>query len=310
MTSRRSGSLRLARIAGIDVFVHWSWAVVAMIEIKSRSGHFRSLVWNVIEYLTMFVVVLLHEFGHALACRQVGGRADQIVLWPLGGVAFVTPPARPGATLWSIAAGPLVNLVLLAATIGLLTLLPVGHSDLLLFLRAFAFINLGLFLFNVLPIYPLDGGQILRALLWFVVGRATSLTIAAGLGLVALIGLLGVAVTRGSLWLGVMAVFAILSCWRGLGRARALAQLARLPRREGFACPACKSAPPMAPVWACSSCHQLFDTFATDATCPTCNFAFQNTACPDCSRSHPFALWASPSTASPLGPIGRASSTP
>jgi Zn-dependent protease len=292
MHPKRAGSLRLLRAAGIDVYVHWSWLLVAIVEIKSRSGHFRSLLWNVAEYLTMFAVVLMHEFGHALACRQVGGQADQIVLWPLGGVAFVTPPARPGATLWSIAAGPLVNLVLLAATLAVLTLVPVGHSDLWLFLRSFAFINAGLFLFNILPIYPLDGGQILRALLWFVVGRATSLMVAAGLGLVAVVSLLGVAVVRGSLWLGVMAIFSILSCWRGLGRARALARLAQLPRREGFVCPACQSGPPMAPLWSCSQCHQLFDTFATQATCPHCGLVFENTACPDCSRAHPIAAWA------------------
>ena len=70
------------------------------------------MVWPVLEYLALFVIVLVHEFGHALACRQVGGQANQIVLWPLGGVAYVAPPPRPGATLWSIAAGPLVNVVL------------------------------------------------------------------------------------------------------------------------------------------------------------------------------------------------------
>jgi hypothetical protein len=66
-----------------------------------------------------FLIVTLHEFGHALACRQVGGQANQIVLWPLGGVAYVDPPPRPGATLWSIAAGPLVNVVLLPILLGL-----------------------------------------------------------------------------------------------------------------------------------------------------------------------------------------------
>jgi Zn-dependent protease len=58
------------------------------------------------------VETLFHEFGHALACRQVGGQADLIVLWPLGGVAYVSPPPRPGALLWRIAAGPLVNVLL------------------------------------------------------------------------------------------------------------------------------------------------------------------------------------------------------
>lgn len=72
--------------------------------------------WNIAEYLALFGIVLLHEFGHALACRQVGGKAERVVLWPLGGIALVQPPPRPGALLWSIAAGPLVNLVLVPLT--------------------------------------------------------------------------------------------------------------------------------------------------------------------------------------------------
>ena len=84
----------------------------------ARARQYSSLFWNALEYLALFAIVLLHEFGHALACRQVGGRAEQIVLWPLGGVAYVDPPQRPGATLWSIAAGPLVNVVLAPLLIG------------------------------------------------------------------------------------------------------------------------------------------------------------------------------------------------
>ena len=81
---------------------------------KCRFGArcFRSPVWAALLYLGLFVLVTMHEFGHALACRQVGGRANRIVLWPLGGIAFVNPPRRAGAMLWSIAAGPLVNVLL------------------------------------------------------------------------------------------------------------------------------------------------------------------------------------------------------
>src|ERR1700722_17312431 len=106
------GSIRLFRFAGIDLYLHFSWFLVAVYEIQSRKGNYSSVTWNVLEYLALFLIVMLHEFGHALACRQVGGRANQIVLWPLGGVAYVDPPPRPGATLWSIAAGPLVTLCL------------------------------------------------------------------------------------------------------------------------------------------------------------------------------------------------------
>lgn len=109
MKNLTAGSLPLFRIAGIQVYLHWTWLVVAYLEIVSRVNKYQSMTWSVIEYLTLFGIVLLHEFGHALACRQVGGQANRIMLWPLRGVAFVQPPPRPGALLWSIAAGPLVK---------------------------------------------------------------------------------------------------------------------------------------------------------------------------------------------------------
>src|SRR5437899_7726447 len=122
MPTGQQGSIRLFRFAGIDLFLHWSWFLVAAFEISGRSRQYSSVTWNVLEYLALFLIVMLHEFGHALACRQVGGRANQIVLWPLGGVAYVDPPPRPGATLWSIAAGPLVNVALLPVLIVLVRL--------------------------------------------------------------------------------------------------------------------------------------------------------------------------------------------
>src|SRR5580658_4647012 len=108
----RNGSFRLFKCFGIDVFLHWSWFLVALYEIEIRKGLYSSINWNVLEYVTLFLIVLLHEFGHAFACRSVGGKANLIVLWPLGGVAYVDPPQRPGAQLWSLAAGPLVNVAL------------------------------------------------------------------------------------------------------------------------------------------------------------------------------------------------------
>ena len=168
MTPTNRGSIRLFRLAGIDLYLHWSWFIVAMFEINLRSGRYASPIWNVLEYLSLFCIVLLHEFGHALACRQVGGRADQIVLWPLGGVAYVDPPQRPGATLWSIAAGPLVNVMLVGVFYAVALLLEVTRvplsPDVVGFLSAIMFINFCLLVFNLLPIYPLDGGQLLRSL--------------------------------------------------------------------------------------------------------------------------------------------------
>ncbi len=187
--SRPSGAARLFSVAGIDVYGHWTWLLVAVIVVQIRADAYSSIVWNVVEYLSIFVIVLLHEFGHAFATRSVGGTANKIMLWPLGGVAYVRPPARPGALLWSIFAGPLVNLllvpVLLGAAIGFAAIAPDASPDLQHAVAAILVINVLLLVFNLLPIYPLDGGQILHALLWFVIGRERGLTVAAGLGLVA-----------------------------------------------------------------------------------------------------------------------------
>src|ERR1035437_7501096 len=195
MTPTRQGSFRLFRFAGIDVFLHWSWFLIAVYGISMRTTAYSSLVWNVLEYLSLFLIVLVHEFGHALACRSVGGQANQIVLWPLGGVAYVSPPQRPGAMLWSIAAGPLVN-VALFPVFSLIWWL--GHSagwveslpDLYRFVVTLWYINTILLIFNLMPVYPLDGGQILRSLLWFMFGRARSLLIASSIGFVGVAGLI------------------------------------------------------------------------------------------------------------------------
>jgi len=102
--------------------VHWSWFIVAIYSVQFRTHEYSSMIWNVLEYLSLFAIVLTHEFGHQLACRSVGGKTHDIVLWPLGGVAYVSPPQRPGAQLWSIPAGPLVNVMLVPITTGLVFL--------------------------------------------------------------------------------------------------------------------------------------------------------------------------------------------
>src|SRR5678809_249244 len=161
MLPTRQGSIQLFRFSGIDIFLHWSWFLVAVYEINNRRTQYTSLVWNTLEYVALFCIILMHELGHALACRQVGGTANQIVLWPLGGVAYVSPPPRPGAMLWSIAAGPLVNVALLPILGGLYMLgRRLGWKDTLpdfqKFLEAVSSIYAVLLIFNLLPIFPLD----------------------------------------------------------------------------------------------------------------------------------------------------------
>lgn len=304
MAGTQNRSLHLFSFKGIDVFLHWSWFLIALLEIESRSRAYSSITWNILEYLALFVIVLLHEFGHALACRQVGGRANKILLWPLGGIAYVQPPQRPGATLWSIAAGPLVNVVLVPVlwALGMLSSL-LGWSrsapDVHTFLSTLALINGVLLVFNLLPIYPLDGGQILRSVLWFWLGRARSLLVASAIGMVGVAGLFLFSYWTHSLWNAAIAAFVLIYCWGGLRQARALSRVASAPRREGFACPSCKTAPPLGPYWLCSRCQKAFDTFQGGAVCPQCQTRFPKTSCLECGAANPLSAWTMAASSEP-----------
>lgn len=288
------GSLRLARIAGIDLVLNWSWVLVLLVEFQARAGVYSSPIWVLGEILALFAIVTLHEFGHALACRQVGGAANRIMLWPFGGIAYVDPPQRPGAMLWTLAAGPLVNVALFAPLyffqLAGRAALP-GNPDLFIFSRAIYLINIGLFVFNILPVYPLDGGQILRALLWYPLGRARSLMVATPLGLVGVAGLFLLAARTGDWWLAAITVFILLYCWSGMKQARALWRLAKLPHHEGFACPWCAAAPVAGELWRCARCRRVYDVFAGGASCPGCGQTRENTQCVECGHVSPVAAW-------------------
>lgn len=296
MLPTNQGSWRLFRAWGIDVYVHWSWLLVGGIEISNRAGAFDSLAWNVLEYLSLFGIVLLHEFGHALACRQVRGKADRIILWPLGGVAYVQPPPRPGPVLWTIAAGPLVNVVFVPLTCGAWFLAdsagwPLLQPSAYHFLSSLAIINIGLLIFNVLPVYPLDGGQILQALLWFFVGRARSLMVASAMGVVASLGLGGVALWLGNYRLIAILAFLLLRSFAGYQSGRALARLLGMPRNPKLACPQCSESPPAAALWICRGCRRPIEVHSIPVVCPGCGEPVQAIQCAFCGSTSPTERW-------------------
>ncbi len=227
MLPNRSGSIPFFRLFGISVSIHWLWFVLVYIAVHF-SQRYTVRTWALFEYLSLFAIVLLHEFGHALACRSVGGRADRIVLWPLGGVAFVQPPPRPGATLWSIAAGPLVNVLLIPVTFGAYawassTAGQQLSDDAVMFIRSVAAINLVLLVFNMLPIYPLDGGQIVQSILWFFIGRSRSLRVCAIVGMVVGATAGVAALFKNDIWMIVLAFFVVSRAWNGYKVARMMA---------------------------------------------------------------------------------------
>jgi Zn-dependent protease len=292
----KNGSLFLFRLFGVNVYLHWTWVVAAPVLIylsQALSEHPIPLALDIVLYLSLFAIVLTHEFGHALACKSVGGRADEIFLWPLGGIAYVQPPQRPGATLWSIAAGPLVNVVLLPVTIvpAVWVMGPAWQGSFgEAYLVYLAGMNFTLLAFNLLPFYPLDGGQILRSLLWFVAGRGLSLVIAAAVGVVGSVLLAGMALFGQSLILGLIVLFMGFQCYRALRMGLAMYRMETGPRHGEAVCPMCRQHPPRGPYWGCP-CGARFDTFDTRGTCPACGRGFNTTVCPCCQQSTALNLW-------------------
>jgi Zn-dependent protease len=292
-----SGSFRLFRAAGINVYLHWSWLLFAAVQLKFYPDRYEAFGWKVAEYVSLFLIVLLHEFGHAFACRSVGGKADKIVLWPLGGVAYVAPPPRPGAFLWSIAAGPLVNVVLLVPTF--LTFFvsaaqgwPATYPDLHTFLGLLAGANLVMLVFNLLPIYPLDGGQILQSLLWFMVGQLRSLRYASVTGMVfgglLLVASLGV---QHGWMLTLIALFIILRSYVVFLQSGNALNLLDLPRHDDCVCRFCGLAPPRGPFWVCDHCRTRFDLFDTRGKCSGCGAWYLEPDCPHCHHKNHVDRW-------------------
>ena len=172
-----TSTIRLGRIAGIEIGVNWTWlAVFGLIVWSWATGVFpdavpgrsESTYWAmaVIASLLFFSSLLLHELGHALQARRDGLQIDGITLWLLGGVAKfrgVFPSA--GAEFRIAIAGPLVSLVLGVAFIGA-AFLYAGSDPVDTVLGWIGEINIVLLVFNLLPALPLDGGRVLRSALW------------------------------------------------------------------------------------------------------------------------------------------------
>jgi hypothetical protein len=207
--------------------------------------------------------------------------------------------------LWSIVAGPLVNVALIPVTIGIYIALKGSalNGDAIRFLYNVAAINILLLVFNLLPIYPLDGGKILQSLLWFVIGQARSLMIASVIGIVATVGVIATLLFFRiyDVWLLVIAAFAIMQSWMGVQQARKLSAVLALPRHQDHHCPSCRQSPPAVPMWGCR-CGNGVDVFASAGICPNCGTRFELVPCPFCGVVSPLHAWLGPSTATPITP--------
>lgn len=226
-----SGAIQVGRIAGIPIGVHPLWLVIVVLLTAALGADYypdevpgiadeAAYALGLLSVLTLFAGIVGHEFGHALVARRHGVEIEEIDLWLLGGVArMANEPQAAKAELRFALAGPAVTAALLAVAIGVRA----GGGDALAgWLQAFleyqVLVNAAILVFNMLPAFPLDGGRVLRSLLWQRSGdRETATTQAAavgracGWGFVALgfVGAIGGSVA--ALWLALVGGFVILA---------------------------------------------------------------------------------------------------
>ncbi len=176
MPPRRSSNRRLATIAGIEIQFHASWVIILVLIGLTLGEYFRTFNpgWSsftvgaaaTVTTILFFVSVVLHELGHSLVARAYGLPVHVITLFVFGGVSELSREPDDARSEFRIAiAGPLVSIVLGGVFLGL-GQLGSSHVPVFAVLNWLGWINLVLALFNLVPGFPLDGGRVLRAILW------------------------------------------------------------------------------------------------------------------------------------------------
>ena len=201
------GSFRIFRIAGIDINIHISWLIILVFLTFSLATGWFPITYpgsstttyyllGFIASILLFVSVLLHELAHSFVARSRGLQVKSIVLFIFGGVSNIEQePQTPGIEFSMAFVGPLVSLLIGVVCYGLLLLVRGTHSLLVPILSYLALMNIILGIFNLIPGFPLDGGRVLRSIIWKATGNfqtATNITTFVGQAFAYLIILWGI----------------------------------------------------------------------------------------------------------------------
>lgn len=266
------GSLKIGTFWGIPVFLHWSFALIFLLAgyqgFTSGSGDpLLTTAWLSGLFLAVFVCVLLHEYGHALAARRYGVHTRDIILTPIGGIARLEAmPKTPWQEFVVAIAGPAVNvLIALALFLPVMQMLDTDPVTLFreigyglktaffeveeaaetapeetadigetwpYFLFALLFINCSLVVFNMIPAFPMDGGRVLRALLAMRMNRVQATRIAALFGQIFAVGFVFLGLWKGSFMMALIGVFVFTTARNEFGMVKLEDLLGRFTARD------------------------------------------------------------------------------
>jgi Zn-dependent protease/predicted transcriptional regulator len=228
--------IKLGRILGIKIGLHYSWLIIAFLITLSLASHFRMInaqwgggvIWAtaIVTGVLFFAAIIAHELSHAMVAQARGLPVKSITLFALGGVAQIEQESADAKTeFWMGIAGPITSAVIGFALLGIAWALgwapasgtPMSTPDtpLLAMLVWLGYINITLAVFNMIPGFPLDGGRVLRAIIWWVTGEADRSTrIAAQVGQLVAFGFIALGLVRffggagfGGLWIAFIGWF-------------------------------------------------------------------------------------------------------
>ncbi len=175
--------IRLGSIFGIKIGLHYSWFLIALLIVFSLSGNYHAShpLWHnglvvalaLATAFLFFVSLLLHELSHSLVAKAHGIPVREITLFALGGVSQIEKEAESAKDeFWIAIVGPATSALIGVICVGAANALRwnVALSPAVVMLSWLGYINLGLAVFNMLPGYPMDGGRIVRAIIWWKTG--------------------------------------------------------------------------------------------------------------------------------------------
>jgi Zn-dependent protease/predicted transcriptional regulator len=234
-----SWSFRIARVGGTEIRIHFTFILLLIFFgwVFARQGGTAAAIQGLAFILILFLCVLLHEFGHAVAARRYGIHTPDITLLPIGGVARLQRmPDRPMEELVVAIAGPLVNVVIAAAIflgLGARAVIfgdiPIGNPRVPI-LTQVMWVNVVLVLFNLIPAFPMDGGRVLRA--WLAMrmpyGKATQIAATVGQFMAFVFAFIGL------LW-NPLLIFIALFVYMGAAQEAAATQMREVARHSAVA---------------------------------------------------------------------------
>jgi Zn-dependent protease/predicted transcriptional regulator len=184
--------IKLGRVFGIDIGLNYSWFLIAFLIVLSVAGEFsaahkdwsQGLIWSlaIVTALLFFVSLLLHELAHSLVAKSHNLPVRSITLFALGGVSQIEKnPSDAQTEFWMAIVGPITSCAIGFVCLGAALLCgwtpaTSGATPVVAMLVWLGYINFGLGIFNLIPGYPLDGGRVLRAILWWKTGNADQST--------------------------------------------------------------------------------------------------------------------------------------